>query len=88
MQLKDYVKLKTWEKNYLKIKVTTRQPKTEFYWIMEDNTIKLRVKAIPEKWKANEEIIRFISIELFVKKENIEIISWAADSVKLVRISC
>lgn len=88
MQLKDYVKLKIGEKNYLKIKVITRQPKTEFYWIMDDQTIKLRVKAIPEKWKANEEIIRFISEELWIKKESIEIISWAADSVKLVRVSC
>ena len=86
MQLSEYVKLDKEAKNYLRIKVTTRQPKTEFFGIMDDGTFKIRLKAIPEKWKANEELIRFISGELDVPKDRLEIISWAGDSVKLLRI--
>ena len=87
MQLMDYVKLIAWQKNYIKIKVTPRQSKIEFYWILEDWTLKIRLKAIPEKWKANEELISFISKELKIHKNNIEIIAWAGDSIKLVRIN-
>lgn len=87
MQLKDYVKLIEWQKNYLKIKVTPRQSKTEFYWVLGDSTIKIRLKAIPEKWKANDELIRYLSESLNITKNNIEIIAWAGDSIKLIRIS-
>jgi len=87
MQLKDYVNLIKWQKNYIKIKVTPRQSKTEFYWVLEDNTLKIRLKAIPEKWKANDELIRFICESLNIPKIWIEIIAGAGDSIKLVRIS-
>ncbi len=87
MQLKEYVKLGIGQKNYLRIKVTTRQPKTEFYSLMDDWTLKIRLKAIPENWKANEELIRFLSAELWLFKDDIEIISWATDTIKLIRIS-
>ncbi len=87
MKLKEYVKLGISQKNYLRIKVTTRQPKTEFYALMDDETLKIRLKAVPENWKANEELIRFISSELWLPKASIEIISWATDTTKLIRIS-
>ena len=44
-------KLENW--NILKIKVITNAQKTEIIWELEDWTIKLKVRAIPEKWKAN-----------------------------------
>ena len=87
MQLKDYVKLTEGTKNYIRVKVTPRQNKTEMYWILEDWTVKVRLKAIPEKWKANECLIGYISEELWIDKKSIEIISWASDTIKLVRIS-
>lgn len=87
MQLTDYVNLIEWQKNYIKIKVTPRQSKTELYWVMDDWTIKIRLKAVPEKWKANEELTRFLSASLNISKDRIEIIAWAGDSVKLVRIN-
>jgi len=86
MQLKEYVKFID-NKAYLRIKVTPRQRMTEFFQVMDDNTLKIRLKAIPEKWKANLELIRYLSEELNIPKAKIEIISGAGDEVKIVRIS-
>ena len=85
MQLKEYVKFID-NKAYLRIKVTPRQQKTEFFHVMDDNTLKIRLKAIPEKWKANLELIRYLWEELSIPKAKIEIISGAGDEVKMVRI--
>ncbi len=74
------------EKTYLRIKVTTKQPKTEYLSILADGTIKIRLKAVPEKGRANEELIRFLAEELGIRKDTIEVISGATDTVKLVRI--
>lgn len=41
--------LKIGEKTYLRIKVTTKQPKTEYLSTLDDRTIKIRLKAVPEK---------------------------------------
>lgn len=87
MQLKDYVKLINWQKNYLKIKVTTNQPNTELFKILDDWTYKIRLKAIPEKWKANLELVSFLSKELQVNKDSIEIINWASETTKIIRIN-
>ncbi|MDD2486785.1 MAG: DUF167 domain-containing protein [Candidatus Gracilibacteria bacterium] len=87
MDLATYVKLDKDTKNYFRIKVSPRQPKTEVFGIMDDGTIKIRLKAVPEKGKANQELVGFIAKELGVSKDSIEIISGAADSIKLLRIS-
>lgn len=87
MQLKDYVKLIDWQKNYLKIKVTPNQSRSELFNVLEDWTLKIRIKAIPEKWKANIELISFLSKELSISKDIIEIMSWAGDSTKIIRIN-
>lgn len=73
-------------KTHLRIKVTTKQPKTEYLSTLDDGTIKIRLKAVPEKGRANEELIRFLSEELGVRKDTIEVVSGATDTVKLVRI--
>lgn len=86
MQLSEYVKFDNSWKIYLRIKVTPKQPKTELFGVLEDGTLKIRIKAIPEKWRANEELIKFISKELNLKKEQIEIISWASEQIKIIRI--
>jgi hypothetical protein len=74
---------------YLRIKVIPKSPKTEAVEIMEDEekTIKIRVKAVPEKGKANAELIRFLSKELSVPRANIVIISGKTDHIKLLRIN-
>ncbi len=75
---------------YLKIKVIPKSQKTEFQETFEDSegilVHKIRIKAVPEKGKANEELIRFLSKELSIPKYNIEIISGATSKIKLIRV--
>lgn len=50
-------------------------------------TYKIRLKAVPEKGKANEELIKFLSKELALPKDKIEIISGKTERIKLIRIN-
>ena len=77
-------KLENW--NILKVKVITNAQKTEISWELEDWTIKLKVRAIPEKWKANSEIIEYFSKILNLNKRKIEIISGKTSKIKLLKI--
>ena len=77
-------KLENW--NILKVKVITNAQKTEIIWELEDWTIKLKVRAIPEKWKANSEIIEYFSKILSLNKSKIEIISGKTSKIKLLKI--
>jgi len=85
MDLKDYIKI-DWEFWMLSLKVTANSNKTEFFWVLWNGTLKLRLKSIPEKWKANIELINFISKELWINKNLIKIISWLSSQNKLVKI--
>jgi len=76
---------------YLRIKVIPKSPKTEIVETFEDGengeTIKIRIKAPPEKGKANAELIKFLSKEFTVRKENIVIISGKSDRIKLIKLT-
>lgn len=74
------------EKTYLRIKVVPRQPRTEYIDTLEDETIRIRLHAVPERGAANKELIRFLADELGIQKGNIEIVSGMSDPVKLVRV--
>ena len=84
------MEIKLTKKEYLRIKVIPKSNKTEIAEIMIDGegeeTIKIRVKAVPEKGKANEELIKFLSKELEIAREKITIISGKADQLKLIKI--
>ncbi|MDA1060416.1 MAG: DUF167 domain-containing protein [bacterium] len=75
---------------YLRIKVIPKSPKSEIVETMTDGdgeeTIKIRIKAVPEKGKANAELIRFLSKEYNVPRSNIAIISGKTEQIKLIRI--
>jgi len=86
MILQDYIK---YDKNnicLLSIKVTPKANKTEFFSVLENWTLKIRLKAVPEDWKANKELIKFLSKELNINKNNIEIVSWKTDQLKKIKI--
>lgn len=70
--------------SFLRIKVNARRPKNEIYSVLEDWTVKIKIKWVAEKWKANKEIIKFLKKEFGVS--SIEIISWKTDSIKLLRL--
>lgn len=46
---------------YVRIKAVPKQPKTEIFARMDDGTWKIRVAAVPEKGRANAEIIRHVA---------------------------
>lgn len=51
-----------------------------------EQTIKIRIKAVPEKGRANAELIKFLSGELSIPKDKIIIISGKSTQLKLVRL--
>jgi hypothetical protein len=86
--LKEYFRKRTAGKLflYLRIKVIPKSAKNQVVDIMEDETIKIRIKAAPENGKANAELIKFLSEELNVLEKNVLIISGVAEPVKLIKV--
>jgi uncharacterized protein len=86
--LKEYFRKRTQGKLflYLRIKVIPKSAKNEVVDIMEDETIKIRIKAAPENGKANAELIKFLSEELNVLEKNVLIISGVSEPVKLIKV--
>lgn len=71
---------------YLQVKVIPKSRATEFVEKMDDETYKIRLKAAPEKGKANDELIKFLSHSLLVPRSEIKIISGHSERKKLLRI--
>lgn len=72
---------------YLAVRVTTNAVKTELREVMADKAFKIALRAIPEKGKANAELIRFLASEFDLDKNNITIINGASERTKLIKIS-
>ena len=71
---------------YLKLKINPNSAKNEIKAVMTDETVKINISAQPEKGKANKELIKFLSNQFAVNKNNIKIISGASDRLKLIKI--
>lgn len=85
MQIKDYIKFENniWT---AKIKVTPKANKNELFNVLSDWTLKIRIKAVPENWKANKELINFLAKEFWVRKSQVEVMYWNTDQNKVVKI--
>lgn len=70
----------------LLVKVIPRSKKTGFAGQMSDGTLKIRLKALPEKGRANEELIKFLAKSLHISKTDVEMISGLTHTKKLLRI--
>ena len=79
-------KLKINDEVYLRVKVRPNAGKTGIREIMEDETIKIDVATVPEKGKANKELMGYLAKEFKIKKENVKILSGASDRLKLIKI--
>ena len=79
--------LNTEDPQYLRVKVIPKSPKTKIINILDDGTWKIRLKAVPEKGKANQELVKYLSKLLGVSKNQISIISGQTDRLKLLRFS-
>lgn len=71
---------------YLRLKINPSSAKSEIKDVMADETIKMNISAPAEKGKANKELIKFLSKQFKIDKNNIKIISGAGDRLKLVKI--
>ena len=52
----------------------------------QGDILKVRIKAAPEKGKANEELIEFLADSLHVPKRDIQIISGHSSRIKKIEI--
>lgn len=67
------------------VKVIPNAQKNELIEFV-DSVLKVRVKAPPDKGKANEELIEFLSKEFSVPKSRIQILSGHSSCLKKVEI--
>ena len=72
---------------YLRVKVLTGTGATAILEEMADKTLKVALKAQPEKGRANEELVKFLAREFKVDKKGIRILSGLSERLKLVKIS-
>lgn len=78
---------------YIRIKVIPKSSKNQIVDIIEEETefgpqktIKVKLRAVPEKGKANKALIEFLSDSLNVSKSQISILSGASSQIKLLKI--
>lgn len=78
---------------YLRIKVIPKSNRNEIVEVLKEDTpdgpvetIKIKIKATPEKGKANEELIKFLSKHFDINKIKIKIISGKSSQLKLIKI--
>lgn len=69
----------------LKLKVNPKADKNRIRGIY-NNILSMDIKAVAEKGKANQELIKFLSSELKVSKNKIKIVSGIKSRIKLVKI--
>jgi uncharacterized protein (TIGR00251 family) len=77
------------EKSTVQFYVRARpgMPSTKALSLMEDESIKIDIAAAPEGGKANAELIKYLSKEFGVTKDQIKIVSGATTRHKLLRIT-
>lgn len=69
---------------YLTLRVLPKSQKTEISEILEDDSLKIRIKSPPEKGKANQEVCTFFS-HIFPGSA-ISIVSGKVDRMKMIKI--
>ncbi|MBP7652329.1 YggU family protein [Candidatus Dependentiae bacterium] len=71
----------------MKIKVKANAGKNEIIGFMDQDTLKIKIKAPAVDNKANKELISFLSKTMNLSKNNIEIISGFGNPLKLLRLT-
>ncbi len=82
MQLSDFIT----KPGYYRVKVTTKQPETTCSGCLSDGTIKIALHAVPERGKANAELLKFIAKELGLHKNQVRIASGLTSPLKIVAV--
>jgi uncharacterized protein (TIGR00251 family) len=70
----------------LRIKVIPKSSQNAIVGFLDEETLKIRIAATPEKGKANLELKKFLASEFKTSRDEITILSGAGDHLKLIRI--
>ena len=70
----------------LAVRVISRARKNEIVEILNDGTIKIRLKASPGKEDVNPALIAYLAQVLETEKENIDVVAGEGGSDKLVSV--
>lgn len=71
---------------YLQVKVRPNAPKTQLTSTLDDGTLKVDLKAAPEKGAANQELCRFLSAHYKIPTDQVKLISGQNSRRKLLKI--
>jgi len=71
----------------LSIRVIPKSQRTQWAGEMADGALKVRLAAVPEKGKANEELIRFLAGEFGLRRVQVEIVSGETNPHKQIRLT-
>ncbi|QFR38944.1 DUF167 domain-containing protein [Candidatus Gracilibacteria bacterium 28_42_T64] len=85
MILKEYINKEN-GKRVFKIKVVPNSKETTFFSVMDNGILKIKLRSLPEKGKANKELIDYFANKLEVKKNKIKILSGLTDKIKLIQV--
>lgn len=83
-ELLKYIQGKKEKTFFLTLRIIPKANKTEVVEILEDGSWKMRVRAVPEKGRANKEIERFLKKEFFL--EEAEIVAGKTGRIKSIRL--
>jgi uncharacterized protein len=76
---------------YLNVKVIPKSSKTELVDILKDEegnqTLKIKLKAVPEKGKANQELTKYLAKLFEVPKNKVTISSGKTSRTKLIKLT-
>jgi len=87
MELIDYWKKVANNKEiYFKIKVSPSAKKTIFLGDRGDGVLKIAVKAVAEKGKANQELLNFIARSCHLNKNQLSLVKGINSHNKLIKI--
>ena len=71
----------------LQVKVIPRAQRSEVVGPMADGTLKVKVAAVPEDGKANEELCRTLAVPYFkVPRSSVEVVAGQTNTRKMVRL--
>lgn len=68
----------------LKVKIIPKSKKNEIVGFMADGKLKIKISAVPEKGKANQALVRFLSDTLEIAEKNIELSSGQTSPQKII----
>jgi uncharacterized protein len=71
----------------IRVKVIPKSSRTELVGYLPDGTWKVKIAAVPEKGKANRELVEFLAEKLGVAKSRIRIVSGQTSPLKRIHVS-